>query len=306
MRSKRSKRRINLLCFLQYRFHFFTYIKERSLGRRLAGQHIKPAKNMKKLISAILLIAAAIFVSSCGFVNGGMHGNTVNGDHGLSDSADTGNTPVSRVESVTEEKSDTGTVYVNTITDKVTIDGDAAVLELSITSPTFSRASDATNASIKKIAEDFASEADIYAAEAEELGRKNMLFAPYVFEMLFETVYSDENTVSVKIQKYCYLGGAHGSTEYEGITLSLKTGEILSAEEISGLSADGLKTAVTDGFRKIIDKSPDEFYPNASEQLNEKYNELVYYLTDQGLEFLFQEYMIAPYAAGPIVFVLKY
>lgn len=111
--------------------------------------------------------------------------------------------------------------------------------------------------------------------------------------------YRDDHYISFIQNEYEYSGGAHGMPYYEPFTFHLQSGEQLELADIIGNSEEELKEMVTEYFAQMIDKAPDEYWENAEEIVRESINmESDFLLTQEGIQFYFLPYDIAPYAAG--------
>lgn len=113
------------------------------------------------------------------------------------------------------------------------------------------------------------------------------------FNKEYKIVYADRDYLSFYTKEHSYLGGAHGNTVIRVGTISRATGRIL---KVGDFVADGkraaLKVALHDGAVKAL---------GGLENLQAEV-EIVenFYLAKDGLHFVYNEYEIACYAAGPV------
>jgi len=119
-------------------------------------------------------------------------------------------------------------------------------------------------------------------------------------------VFSSPTTISYVVQNYSYLGGAHGiidlvtfvyDTEGELVTLGslLKDGNSLTT-----LS----EKARTYFYNKFLKSSSKEVIDQGTVPVSQNWER--FYLTDQGIVFIFGQYSIGPYVLGIQEFVVSY
>ena len=111
--------------------------------------------------------------------------------------------------------------------------------------------------------------------------------------------------VGLSFQNYLYTGGAHGMTDERYYTLTPEKG-ILKMSDIGGKT---LETAVTSYVRNELKKRSDDgslvLFTNP-DSLSIDYERQNWMLADDGIHVLFQQYEIAPYAAGLIDVTVPY
>ncbi|OBZ11256.1 MULTISPECIES: stalk domain-containing protein [Bacillales] len=101
-------------------------------------------------------------------------------------------------------------------------------------------------ASQTKINEFLKQEAETYAASGQqaiakaaadnkemEANNKDMTMPVLSFDGAYTITYNEQNTVSLYVDYYSYLGGAHGMTERVSYTFDLMTGEELKLEDVT-------------------------------------------------------------------------
>ncbi|HWP96968.1 MAG TPA: protease inhibitor I42 family protein [Syntrophomonadaceae bacterium] len=111
------------------------------------------------------------------------------------------------------------------------------------------------------------------------------------------TIGNHENGfLSMYIDYYQYTGGAHGITNRKAYNIDLKTGKTLA---LSALFQDGFDypATVNQAIHKQIDTAPDNYFSGES-GFNGITADQDYYIQNDNLVVYFQEYQIAPYAAG--------
>ncbi|GGH31237.1 PdaC/SigV domain-containing protein [Paenibacillus segetis] len=142
------------------------------------------------------------------------------------------------------------------------------------------------NAMFKQKAEDFA------AASVEQASKRDgSIEQKYDFSQNFIVTFNRENVLSIVIDQSSYTGGAHGSTLREGITFSLKDGKQLGLDDLLK-SAPNYKQTLDKKLKELTKK---EAFDDVSAGLNENPN---FYVREGGIAIFYQQYEIAPYAAG--------
>ncbi len=117
------------------------------------------------------------------------------------------------------------------------------------------------------------------------------------FNKEYRIIYADRDYLSFYTKEYSYLGGAHGNTVIRVGTISRSTGRIL---KVGDFVADGkrvaLLAALHDGAVKALG---DEENLQSEVWITDNF-----YLAKDGLHFIYNEYEIACYAAGPVEVVI--
>ena len=139
--------------------------------------------------------------------------------------------------------------------------------------------------------------------QAKELGAPPKDSAiQYEMDSGYKITYNRNGVLSVVVTDYEYLGGAHGGSTQTGMTFSLKDGKQIQLSDL-------LKS--NSNYRKDIDKiintqmnkNKDLYFADSFKGIAANQG---YYLTDSGITLYFQQYDLAPYAAGmpefPITF----
>lgn len=130
---------------------------------------------------------------------------------------------------------------------------------------------------------------------------------PYDFTNNLEIIYNKNNRIILSASTYQYMGGAHGNTYTNFVSLDLinkkliTINDVLTPEEIAGLNlkfehAFRNKYALnsTDSLNTIL-------FDNAINFVNDNY-----YITEKGIGFLYNQYEIAAYAIGQITLYLTF
>lgn len=138
-----------------------------------------------------------------------------------------------------------------------------------------------------------------YADEALHMYTDGFINTFYEFMVTSTVTYNKDNMLSVTQTYMQYTGGAHPSTVQESSVYDMKTGMKLAPNDIIGGTYEETLQNVRNLFITNINNNPDYYYENAVEIVNNT-DFINYYLTDESLVFYFNEYEIAPYAAGII------
>ena len=141
----------------------------------------------------------------------------------------------------------------------------------------------------------------------------------------YEIKYSDNITIDLKrldnkvlsfvLNDYVYLGGAHGGGSFTGVSFDVGTGEQITLDDLG--DAESIRATSKEYILNAIATSSEEAKGNLymddvidyKEVINELFsndNQPEYYLDTVGITFVFQQYDIAPYAAGMISFTVPY
>jgi hypothetical protein len=119
------------------------------------------------------------------------------------------------------------------------------------------------------------------------------------------TVYTSSTTITYKLETYMYTGGAHGGTFIETFTYG-KDGKLITLNDLL-VSPDSMKKLSTLAraylYNKIGDQSQNEVIDAGTEPTPENFG--VWYITDAGIVFVFQQYQVGPYTIGMQEFPIR-
>lgn len=121
--------------------------------------------------------------------------------------------------------------------------------------------------------------------------------------------------VTLVVQRYEFLGGAHGSTYVSGTTFSKSDGRQLGWSMLKDTDSPAFRQLMREGIRQYFQGATDDtvsdeqlgewlMLPSGTEQIPLPAVEP--YLTADGVAFVYQQYEIAPYAAGLPSFTVSY
>ena len=118
-------------------------------------------------------------------------------------------------------------------------------------------------------------------------------------EVTYLITYNENGMVSILEEGYLFTGGAHGMPYRMPNTFSLETGQPVTLPTLLGVSDMQIKALVEDAYDKLMKNQKDWYWPEALQVVKEtKLDKIGYYLTDEGVIFYFDPYILAPYAAG--------
>jgi hypothetical protein len=141
-----------------------------------------------------------------------------------------------------------------------------------------------------------------YLASNKEISRRYPDSPLMNWELLkfVHLICNEKYWVSFYILSYAYTGGAHGLETREYQTIDLKTGKILSLDDIlaEGKKQD-LAKLLTAKLRKSNKIPESQKLTEAGYFVDEIKPNENYYLIPGGIGFFYNHYDIAPYVAGP-------
>lgn len=153
--------------------------------------------------------------------------------------------------------------------------------------------------------------AEDYAKESEEfLNDVTQEDAYQYIYTLNQTVIperADSRVLSFKLSTYEYRGGAHGGNLYSGVTFDADTGKELKFSDII-TDQEKFQSAVYDYIVEEAENylGKDGLYPEYKETIQSSLDHLTWVLTDYGMQITYQEYELAPFAAGAVTVDLPY
>ena len=147
--------------------------------------------------------------------------------------------------------------------------------------------------------------------ENQEDARQSYQDSPEMFqdsawesEVSVTALRTDETVLSLQQTEYSWLGGAHPNTYYKGICFDTKTGKELSLQDIAA-DYDGVYDSVCQKLKEEND--PDMFFEGYEDTVkamfygkDPDYGSVQWFLMNDRVVILFNQYDIAPYAAGQI------
>jgi peptidoglycan-N-acetylmuramic acid deacetylase PdaC-like protein/uncharacterized protein DUF3298 len=134
-------------------------------------------------------------------------------------------------------------------------------------------------------------------------------FHPYEAYMEYTVTYNENCFLSVYFEKYEFTGGAHGSTVRSSETWELCSGMQLPLysffkPEINYRNL--LIEEITKQAEYNIKQNSNIYFTEYKSLILKNFNENNFYLTTQGIVIYYEQYDIAPYAAGIVEFLIPY
>lgn len=124
--------------------------------------------------------------------------------------------------------------------------------------------------------------------------------SPYEFNSSYVVTYNQKGLLSLFVDRYEYMGGAHGMTVRIGYTFSLEDGRLLTMKDLFGDNPDYLKV-INKKLKEGFESHPGYF--GGFTGLREVSD---FYLQTDKIKLFFQVYEYTPYAAGIPEFSLSY
>lgn len=149
--------------------------------------------------------------------------------------------------------------------------------------------------------------------DAKEFDMEDMLTLTYSQDI--KKIFETERYITYLSEAYVYMGGAHGMSTKQGSTFRKSDGRRFSYEMLIDTE--------TSEFKKLIKKGLTEYFSDSdyaitsddelaamliteSDVNNLPLPEYAPYLTNEGVTFIYQQYEIAPYAAGMPQFTIPF
>lgn len=142
---------------------------------------------------------------------------------------------------------------------------------------------------------------------AKYIPDNNPPFQSYEYILDYKITWNNGCTVSLYMDEYSYMGGAHGSTTRTSQTWDFATGKRVELKDLLNSSVQ-YETKIKDWIISQIAKnqmsSNPIYFGDYEKNVNASFKPANFYLTPKGIVLYFQQYDIAPYAAGIIEFLL--
>lgn len=130
-----------------------------------------------------------------------------------------------------------------------------------------------------------------------------------VAQLKYKVWYNDENLLSITMSGYEFFGGAHGMSYMTGYTFNLETGEVIPYNDRFKWDDQAREFAYRNIMKQVEERKIFLFKEGTQTTLHKRINDPDYipnyYLAEKDKPvILFQQYEIAPYAAGILQFNL--
>lgn len=156
---------------------------------------------------------------------------------------------------------------------------------------------------IPKINEDILNQKQAWFDSHKELidsikGEQNYGFKN-VDEVSYIITYNKDGKIGILYEGYLFTGGAHGMPYRNSYVYELDSGEQLALSQILQKSKEEIKSSLVEQFRKRVEENKDWYWPEALQIVKDMdLSKIGYYITDEGIVFYFDPYILAPFAAG--------
>ncbi len=146
-------------------------------------------------------------------------------------------------------------------------------------------------------------------AQMAAVGADSEWFSFYSSNSRFDSARIDSHVVSIAEYYDDYMGGAHGYYGCAGYTFETQTGKMLFFEDII-TDAEGLQTVAVDYIcQKLWEEYAEglnqDYEQTVSGMFEDTYN-LIWYLSANGIEIIFNPYEVGSYAMGMAQVTLPY
>lgn len=152
----------------------------------------------------------------------------------------------------------------------------------------------------------------LYQIAVEEFRNSKINGIPVrVFEvyMDYQVTYNENCTISLYFDQYEYTGGAHGRTNRFSYSFNIQEGRPIYFRDMF-FETKSYKDYILEQLKKQIESQlkagSNTYYEYYYLIISEKFSENNFYLTHEGIAIYFQEYEIAPYASGILIFKIPY
>lgn len=148
---------------------------------------------------------------------------------------------------------------------------------------------------------------DSLKKDAREYGGPSDM--PMVVQSSVRKVYDTDKVVTFLTESYTYLGGAHGGTAVSAASFRKSDGRRFGSDILKDRYSETFTEAVKDGLKRYFKVRSDADLEACL--LDVKVYDIPLpqnppYFTQDGLTFVYQQYEIAPYAAGMPTFSIPY
>ena len=122
----------------------------------------------------------------------------------------------------------------------------------------------------------------------------------------FERIFENDSLVTFAVGIYEFWDGAHGGYYYEGRTFNKNTGHVYNLDLLSKYDKKTLNNYMLKGLSEYFECPADEVssWADISDVDNIPLPSASLYVTEKGINFIYQQYEIACYAAGMPSFVI--
>ena len=143
----------------------------------------------------------------------------------------------------------------------------------------------------------------------EESIIKGFPFHPYEAVMRYDITLNRDCVVSATTDHYEFTGGAHGNTVRFSDSFDLRTGYRIRMRDLFPKVEDCRPIVLEQVLRQADERTqaePGVFFDDYRTLIIKYFNPQSFFLTPRTLGVYYQEYEIAPYASGIVVFEMPY
>lgn len=134
-------------------------------------------------------------------------------------------------------------------------------------------------------------------------------FRPFDAVLKYEITFNQDCHLSMYRDQYQYTGGAHGNTLRFSDTWSLETGRRLPLSRFFQFGENYRRTILDEIIRQAdanMAGGSGIFFEDYKTLLRKYFDPANYYLVPSGIDVFYQQYEVAPYVAGIVVFTVPF
>lgn len=134
-------------------------------------------------------------------------------------------------------------------------------------------------------------------------------FNPYEAVMKYTVTLNNNCTLSTYYDQYEYTGGAHGNTLRTSDNFNLQNADNIKLKDLFNTNVNYknllIKEIIIQADENLA-KDPGIYFDDYKKLIIENFNENSFYLTEKAVNIYYQQYDIAPYSTGIVVFSIPY
>ncbi len=156
------------------------------------------------------------------------------------------------------------------------------------------------------VANDLYQQAVAYYKDTQKSG---FPFHNYDAVLQYEITYNQRCHFSLYRDRYEFTGGAHGNTVRASDSWNLIDGRIIPLSSLFSPGQNYQVFLIEQMIKQAdsqIQQNPGIYFEDYRSLIAKYFNEESYYLTPSGVAVYYQQYEIAPYATGIVVFTIPY
>ncbi|MEL7622141.1 MAG: DUF3298 and DUF4163 domain-containing protein [Clostridiales bacterium] len=134
-------------------------------------------------------------------------------------------------------------------------------------------------------------------------------FLRYEASLQYNITYNQNCYLSLYADQYEFTSGAHGNTVRMSNTWGIMDGRSIPLSDFFPAGQDyrrSLINQITEQAKEKVRQNPGSFFEDYPALIAEYFNEEHFYLKSSGLAIYYQQYEIAPYSTGIVVFTIPY